>query len=280
MTSRHDDNSETALDRVYDEAMRRFREEHPGLRIAPVVAVIAALDEEAAIGDVIDGIPREVGGLAVETLVVDDGSSDATGDVARRHGALVARLDTNSGQGAAFRTGYRLALEHGARFVVTLDGDGQWDPADIPAVVAPVIAGEADFVLGSRVLGSAETSDAMRQTGVHVFAALVRVLTGTRVTDTSSGLRAFLAEVPDRVPLRQPQYQSSELLLGAIFAGYRLAERPVVMHRRAAGVSKKGGNVLYGLRYARVILMTWWRARRAAARSADAYVPGPRDDAA
>jgi len=140
--------------------------------------------------------------------------------------------------------------------------------------------GSGGNVLGSRVLGSSEGDDAMRQTGVHVFAALVRVLTGVRVTDTSSGLRAMLAEVPATVPLNQPQYQSSELLLGAIFAGYKLAERPVVMHKRTAGVSKKGGNVLYGARYARVILRTWWRARRLpGARVRPARVVGdrPRD---
>jgi len=280
LNDRSDEIADAALQRLGAEAHAAFRARHPDLRVAPVVVVIAALNESEAIGDVLAAIPREVAGLDVDTLVVDDGSTDGTGDVARSHGAYVARLERNSGQGAAFRVGYRLARDHGARYLVTLDGDGQWDPADVPAVLAPVIAGEADFVLGSRVLGSSEGDDAMRQTGVHVFAALVRVLTGVRVTDTSSGLRAMLAEVPATVPLNQPQYQSSELLLGAIFAGYKLAERPVVMHKRTAGVSKKGGNVLYGARYARVILRTWWRARRlSGARVRPARVVGdrPRD---
>jgi glycosyltransferase involved in cell wall biosynthesis len=277
LTDRPDETPEAALERVDADARRAFGERYPGLRVAPVVVVIAALNEEASIRDVLDGIPREVGGLEVGALVVDDGSTDATGAVASEHGALVARLERNSGQGAAFRVGYRLALEHGARFLVTLDGDGQWDPGDVPGVLQPVIDGEADFVLGSRVLGTSESDDTVRQAGVHVFATLVRVLTGVRVTDTSSGLRAMLAEVPANVRLDQPQYQSSELLLGAIFAGYRLAERPVVMHKRTAGVSKKGGNALYGLRYARVILRTWWRARRLAGEPRRVVVDRPRD---
>ena len=126
--------------------------------------------------------------------------------------------------------------------------------------------GEADLVLGSRVLGSSETEDAVRAVGVRLFAALVRVLTGTRVTDTSSGLRAMRAELTAVVPQHEPQYQASELLIGAIGCGYRVAERPIVLHRRTAGDSKKGNNALYGLRYARVIVRTWWRTRRAGPR--------------
>jgi hypothetical protein len=83
-----------------------------------------------------------------------------------------------------------------------------------------------------------------------------------RVTDTSSGFRALRAEITGVVRQTQVQYQTSELLIGAIFAGYRIAERPIVMRKRAAGQSKKGHNVLYGARYARVILKTWWRERR------------------
>ena len=258
-------------DRVGDEAIRRFRGDYPQLSLAPVVVVIPALDEEASIGGVLAEIPASACGFAVDAVVVDDGSSDRTGEIAREQGAYVARRERNSGQGAAFRVGYRLASEHGARYVVTLDADGQWDPADVPAVLGPVVDGEADFVLGSRVLGETEGGDVVRRAGVRFFAALVRLLTGVRVTDTSSGLRAFLAEVGVTVRQEQVQYQSSELLLGAIAHGYRVAERPVVMRRRAAGESKKGNNALYGLRYARVILRTWWRVRRADA-------PGPHAD--
>ena len=259
------DDVNAVTDQVGAEAIRRFRAELPALSLAPVVVVIAALDEAACIGGVLARIPPHACGLAVDAIVVDDGSRDATGEIARRHGAYVARRERNGGQGAALRVGYRLAWEHGARYVVTLDADGQWDPADIPTVLEPVVDGDADFVLGSRVLGRSEGQDVVRQAGVRVFAVLVRVLTGVRVTDTSSGLRAMVAEVGVSVRQQQAQYQASELLLGAIFRGYRIAERPVVMHSRSAGVSKKGHNALYGFRYARVILRTWRRERRSAA---------------
>jgi glycosyltransferase involved in cell wall biosynthesis len=275
-SNRRSQDANAIAEEVGEQALRAFRERHGEPALAPVVVVIPALNEEACIADVLDGIPAEACGLGVDTIVVDDGSTDGTGDVARAHGAHVMRLERNCGQGAAFRVGYRLGRECGGQYLVTLDADGQWDPADIPAVLQPVVDDEADFVLGSRVLGQAETDDAVRSAGVRVFATLVRLLTGVRVTDTSSGLRAMRAEVTATVRQEQVQYQSSELLLGAIFNGYRIAERPIVMHKRAAGESKKGRNALYGARYARVIMRTWWRERRSGARRAPADGPAAR----
>jgi glycosyltransferase involved in cell wall biosynthesis len=255
----------TALDAPGEAAVRAFCDAHPGLEMSPVAIVIPALDEAESLPAVLTAIGDSYCGLAVDTIVVDDGSHDATSEVARAHGALVARREPNGGQGAAFQIGYRLAREHGARFIVTLDADGQWDPGDVPRVLAPVVAGDADFVLGSRVLGASETGVNLRSVGVRVYGGLVRLLTGARITDTSSGLRAMVAELTAVVPQHEPQYQASELLLGALACGYRVTERPVVMHERIAGESKKGHDVLYGLRYGRVLVRTWWRTRRSLA---------------
>jgi glycosyltransferase involved in cell wall biosynthesis len=245
-----------------------FRARYPDHRFAQVVVIIPAFNEEESIGAVLDEIPRDACGLGVDTLVIDDGSSDATGKVSAAHGVFVARLPENRGQGSALQLGYELAREHEASYIVTLDADGQWDPHVIPELLEPVVSGEADFVLGSRVLGRAETDDSFRQVGVRVFAALARLLTGVRVTDTSSGVRALRAEVTATVRQQEPQYQASELLVGAICQGYRVVERPVVMRKRTAGESKKGHNLLYGFRYGRVMLRTWWRERRAVKRAA------------
>lgn len=237
------------------------------LKFAPILVVIAAYNEEDSLGEVLDAIAPEVCGLPVDTLVVDDGSSDATASVAEKYERVrLARLERNCGHGAALRLGYRLAAEHDATYIVTLDADMQWDPKEMPTVLPPLLSGEADFVIGSRVLGTAETDDSFRHAGVRVFAELVSLLTGVKVTDTSSGYRAMRTEVTQTVPQTQVQYQTSELLIGAIYEGYRIAERPITMHKRFAGESKKGHNVLYGARYARVILGTWLRERSRARR--------------
>jgi glycosyltransferase involved in cell wall biosynthesis len=249
-------------------AVRAFDERYPGLRFSPVVVVIAAFDEEGGIVGVLEGIAAEACGRQVDTLVIDDGSRDRTSEVSLARGAHVARLERNCGHGIALRVGYQLARAHGARYIVTLDGDGQWDPEEVPRMLAPLLADEADLVLGSRILGRSENDAMFRQIGVHVFARLVRLLTGARVTDTSTGLRAMRVEVPATVRQEQVQYQTAELLIGSIYAGFRIAEIPIVQHKRTAGQSKKGGDLLYGFRYARVVLKTWWRERRRASGSA------------
>jgi glycosyltransferase involved in cell wall biosynthesis len=251
---------------VTSAAWEEFARCYPDVKLEALVIVIAAYNEAANIGMVLDEIPDQIADVAVSRLVIDDGSSDDTAVVARQHGALVCTLSVNRGHGVALRLGYRIAREGGARYIATLDGDGQWDPADLPAMVRLLEAGSADFVVGSRRLGNTENTDGFRNLGVRFFAALVSLLTRTKLTDTSSGLRAMRAELTGVVSQTQPQYQTSELLIGALFNGFQVAEVPTTMRQRLSGTSKKGDNLLYGLRYARVIAATWWRESRAARR--------------
>jgi glycosyltransferase involved in cell wall biosynthesis len=249
-----------------DRAVQEFIDEHEGAPGAPIAVVIPALNEAETVADVIESVPESMCGLKTETIVVDDGSTDGTGDIARDAGALVCRLPVNLGQGQAFRVGYRLARVRGSRIICTADADGQFDPRELPRLVEPIVSGEADFVNGSRRLGRTETTDPVRKAGVILYGALVSILTGVRITDPANGLRAFRAEVTQRVPLRQTQYQTSELLIGAIAHGFKVIEAPATMYKRSAGTSKKGGNLVYGLRFGRVVVTTWW-AQRASARA-------------
>jgi glycosyltransferase involved in cell wall biosynthesis len=243
-------------------------------RLPPVAVVIAAYNEEGAVGAVVRALPLSVCGLETATIVVADGCADATAKEADAAGALVADVPVNRGQGAALRLGYRIARDGGAEYIVTTDADGQYNPAEIEALMAPILAGQADFVTGSRRLGSEETKDPVRQAGVRFFAATISLLTGQRISDTTFGLRAMRAEVTGAVRLEQPQYQASELLIGVITHGYKVAEVPATIHRRRVGESKKGqnplyhlhipgvNNLFYGLRFARVVFGTWWRERQ------------------
>ena len=274
----HQDAEGAAMD---DEALRSLTETYGArvIRLPPVALVIAAYNEEGAVGRVVEALPRTVCGLDAEVIVVADGCADATAKEADRAGAIVADLPLNRGQGAALRLGYRIAREGGATYIVTTDADGQYNPDEIASLLAPIVCGRADFVTGSRRLGSEETRDPVRKAGVRFFAFLVSFLTGQRISDTTFGLRAMRAEVTGSVRLEQPQYQASELLIGAIAHGYRVLEVPATIRRRTVGESKKGqnplsalhlplvNNLFYGSRFMRVVLRTWWRERRRAARS-------------
>lgn len=247
--------------RVVEAALTAFERDQPG-DLNPLVVVIAALNEANNLGSLLEEIPDQIEGLPLDVVVIDDGSTDATSEVARQRGAKVVRLARNCGHGVALRVGYRVAREHAGRFVATLDADGQWNPADLPAMLRVVLDDEADMVVGSRALGATMNTDGLRNLGVKVFAKLASALTGTKVTDTSSGLRLMRVEVPETVRQTQAQYQTSELLIGAIMSGWRVAEVPTVMRPRLSGESRKGQNLFYGSRYARVLIGTWWRESR------------------
>lgn len=246
-------------DQVDDAALAEFRKRYGRPALGPVVIVIAAYDEADGIPAVLANLPTEVCGLPTDVVVVDDGSTDGTAAALEHGRAHVVACRTNRGQGAALRLGYRVAREHGATYIVTTDADGQYAVADLPTVLGPILEGRADFVTGSRILGHQQTRDRVRRTGVHVFAWLASVLTGHRSSDTSFGLRAMRAEITGAVTLNQPQYQSSELLLGVLSHGFRVLEVPATMNLRSAGSTKKGRNLVYGRRYARAMIGTWLR---------------------
>jgi glycosyltransferase involved in cell wall biosynthesis len=244
-----------------DLARREFDERYGTRPFGPVVALITAYQEERNIGDVLKAMPDYAGDLEVTTLVVVDGGTDATAQVAREAGVYTCVLPVNLGQGAALRLGYALASERGARYVVTIDADGQNDPGELEGMIQPLLDGEADFVVASRRLGVDQTTDRLRRAGVRVYASAINAIIGQRLTDSSNGYRAFRMELLDdiRPHLIQDQYQTAEVIITAGRRGWRITERPTVWHPRASGTSKKGGNVFFGIQYAKVIARTWIR---------------------
>jgi len=250
--------------RVIEESRREFDQRHPDVKLSPAVGLVCAYEEEANIGAVLAAMPTEACGLAVTTLVVVDGGSDKTDQVAQDSGAVTFVLSENLGHGYALRVGYSLCIELGAQYVVTLDADGQNDPAEIPVMLQPLVDDEADFVVASRVLGRDTTTDRFRKAGVRVFSWLMSAMGHTKLTDTSNGYRALRVSMLDDVAHRlvQPQYQTAELLIIAMKRGWRVTERPTVWLPRASGTTKKGKNWLFGVRYGRVVIETWWKVRK------------------
>jgi glycosyltransferase involved in cell wall biosynthesis len=202
--------------------------------------------------------------LEVSPLVVVDGGTDGTARVALEAGVMTCVLPVNLGHGQALRLGYELAAAHGARYVVTLDADGQNDPGEMADLIRPVLDGEADFVIASRRLGVDQTTDRFRRAGVTLYASILNRIAAQRLTDSSNGYRAFRIEVlNDIVPLLvEDQYQTAEVVITAASRGWRITERPTVWRPRASGTSKKGGNLFFGLQYGRVIATTWYRVSR------------------
>jgi glycosyltransferase involved in cell wall biosynthesis len=254
------------LDPVERAAARAFLEAHPPQQGAPLAVVIPAFNEEPTVAEVIAEVPSEAAGLALEVIVVVDGARDNTASEAASAGALVCDVKVNRGQGAALKLGYWLARARGADIIATIDADGQYETSEIARVVQPIIDDTADFVSGSRRLGTELTTDVTRHIGVIVFGLILTAFTRQRITDPACGLRAMKAEVTAAVTLEQPQYQASELQISAALNGYRLAEVPTTMRDREdhATGTKKGGNLGYGVRFARAAFTTWRRDRHAA----------------
>ena len=246
------------------EAARAFFAAHPPGEGAPIAIVIPAYNEEPTVASVVSGIPREVGGKAVEVIVVVDGSDDRTAEEARSAGALVCDVPVNRGQGLIFMLGYWLAYKRGADIIATTDADGQYDEREFGRVLEPILAGRADFVNGSRRLGTELTTDPVSHIGVIFFGALITLLLRQRITDPASGIRAFRTVVPRTVKLEQTQYQTSELLIATAMNDFRITEVATTMRDRPDGatLTKKGPNLLYGMRFARAILMTYARELR------------------
>jgi glycosyltransferase involved in cell wall biosynthesis len=204
-------------------------------------------------------MPREVLGHHVVSVFVSDGSTDGTADVARAAGAYVAELPIRRGGGLALRVGYDIALKLGAAIVVTLDADGQHLPSELETVIGPIVRGEADYVNGSRLLGYFEKESTIRHLGVHFFSRVVTILTGTRVTDISSGYRAARADLLHDLVLEQDQFWTSEILIEALRHRAKITEVPITILARKGGKSKKPKSLKYGWNFSKVIIQTWLR---------------------
>jgi hypothetical protein len=240
-------------------ALRRF--EGDGGQASPggCLVVIPAHNEARNLLGVLSEVPREVCGLPVQLVVVADGCTDGTEEVAREGGAMLIQRDLRRGQGAAIRLGYVAALRAGSRVVVTMDADGQHDPGEIAGLVRPLLEGKADMVQGSRVLGSFQVEHKIRKHGVRFFARILTFLSGTQITDPANGFRAVLTSTLRRLDLRQDQFFVSEVILDAAQKGLRVQEIPITVRGRIHGRSKKGTTLRYALGFTRGLLGTWMR---------------------
>jgi glycosyltransferase involved in cell wall biosynthesis len=222
-----------------------------------IALIIPAHNEAPAIAAVLGAVPV---GMVDAVIVVDNAASDGTGDIARALGAQVVRED-RPGYGNACRAGLRASA--GYDVLAYLDGDRSDEPRDLPRVLAPILDGRAELVLGSRLLGTLEAGalPLHQRAGNRVATTLIRLLYGVRLSDIGS-FRAIRREHLLALDMTHPTYGwPVEMVVKAARRRYRIAEVPITYHARI-GVSKVGGTIGGSVRAGTAMLGTIWRYSR------------------
>ena len=208
-----------------------------------VMIIIPAYNEAENLKKLVEQITEQYPDYGY--VIINDGSTDETERLCVQQGYAYISLPFNLGIGGAVQTGYRYAQECGADIAVQIDGDGQHDISCIDKVIAPIINGNADVVIGSRFVHSDNKdefrSTFMRRAGIHWLSSLIRFLTGKRVYDVTSGFRAvnrrFIGYFAENYAADYPE---PEAIVAAVEYGARITEIPVVMHERISGKSSIG----------------------------------------
>ena len=200
-----------------------------------IFIVIAAYNEAKAIRTVVDALLVSY----PHVVVVDDASTDATSEGLKDAPVYLLRHCLNRGQGAALQTGIEFALSSGADLIVTFDADGQHDLTDIPAMLAPILAGECDVTLGSRFLGRTEGMPVIRRFVLNGGVLFTRIFSRIKVTDIHNGFRAFSARAAAHIHMQMDRMaHASEILDQIRQSGLRYREVPVTIRYTSYSISK------------------------------------------
>jgi glycosyltransferase involved in cell wall biosynthesis len=208
-----------------------------------VIVFLPAHNEEESIGKVISRIPRQIDSnkqvpIDVKVLVVDDGSTDKTVQVADHAGAdYIVSFSTNKGLGAAVREGLKQSYELGATIAVMIDADNEYPAEQIPELVAPIIADEVDYTMGSRFLGNIHGMKLHRRLGNYCFTLLQSILLRTWIYDGQSGMRAFSREAMEHAEIIHDYNYAQVITLNLVRKGFRMKEIPIRYHVRTKGQS-------------------------------------------
>ena len=214
----------------------RQRTERPPAGAARVLVIVPARNEADSIAGVIADIRSGVG---ADIVIIDDGSGDGTGDIALAAGVEVLRMPFNVGIGGAMQTGFKFAAREGYDIAVQTDGDGQHDASFIPQLLAPLLAGRCDIVLGSRYLKDSGYRGSLgRRLGTAFFSRVLSLMLRQPVTDATSGFRAVNRTLIEMFADDYPRdFPEVEALLSTHMAGLRVEEIPVRMRLRGTGRS-------------------------------------------
>lgn len=209
------------------------------MRKQKVIVFLPAYNEEQSIGEVIRSVPRHFHPyVEVRVLVIDDGSTDRTVEVAKEAGAdYVYQMPQNSGLGAAVRQGLQQCLRHGADIGVMIDADNEYPAEQIPELLAPIFKGEADYTMGSRFLGEIRGMKWHRRIGNYCFTFLQSLLLRTWIYDGQSGMRAFSRQAMEHADIIHDYNYAQVLTLNLVRKGFRMKEVPIRYKVRTTGQS-------------------------------------------
>ncbi|MDY6768685.1 MAG: glycosyltransferase family 2 protein, partial [Candidatus Nanohaloarchaea archaeon] len=225
-----------------------------------VCVTIPAYNEEETVGEVVTDCARvlEEEGHDHEIIVMDDGSTDGTVAAAEDAGATVYSHHTNRGLGRTFASAMRHVLDHDPDVIVNIDADGQYEPSEMPELIGPVAAGEADLVLGTRSVFSLDHMPMPKKVGNKIGSLVTSLLSEQYIRDAQSGYRAFTPELAARWTLFGTYTYVQETLIQAAHQGYRIEQVPISFYRRESGDSRLISSLTSYIRNAaRIVIRTY-----------------------
>lgn len=207
--------------------------------------IIPAYNEAKTISKVIQSIPKKIKGIkTIRTLVWSDGSSDQTVAIAKQAGAdFIFESKRNLGLAKTFNLASKKAVELGADIVVNTDGDNQYDQQEIPLLLEPILQGQADIVNGDRQVNKLEHMPWPKKYGNQLGSFVIRLLTGLKLNDASSGFRAYTKEAIESFNILSSHTYTHETIIQAVFKDLTIAEVPVTFKKRTTGGSRLISNV-------------------------------------
>lgn len=222
-----------------------------------LLVYIPALNEEKNIVNVIKKIPETIPGIhTVDCLVVDDGSTDRTAEVARSSGAHVVSHAKNQGVGMAFQSAVEFAWDYGADILVGIDADGQFDPAEIPLIIKPILDNQTDMVVGNRFsAGMPQYMPRIKYFGNRMVASLVSSIGGQKFQDVSCGFRAYNREALLRLNVFEKFTYTHQSILSLVYQGLRVMELPIGIRYYPGRKSRVAGSISnYAVKTSKIIL--------------------------